>query len=147
MTSAGIAIICLLAFVWLVQYGLTYLQMRRYYGRLAQLRRLGLVSVGMAGSVYKRRQYAVLVVNRNQQIVCVEQLSGWTVLANLRPVPGLAGRPVSDLTDDSIELPVSRKLLLALRDAVKHYRDATAKAAGDGSAQSADRADPAATAL
>jgi DNA-binding transcriptional regulator of glucitol operon len=123
--------------MWAIQYALSFWQMRRYYRRLAELRREGVVSVGMAGSAWKRRQYAVLVVDQNNRIVHVEQLSGWTVLATLKPVPGLAGRPVSDLLDDSIQLPVSKKLLAALRHAVQFMQEhaermaAKAKAQGD----------------
>ncbi len=114
-----------LGIAWTLQYIFSFWQMRRYYTRIAQLRRKGIVSVGMAGSAWRRRQYAVLVVEKldRDRIVCVEQLSGWTVMAALKPVPGLEGRPVSDLLDDAIKLPVSPKLLLALRDAVKHLQE------------------------
>lgn len=122
MTSTGTIIVLLLAFMWALQYGFSFWQMRRYYKRLAELRREGVVWVGLAGSAWRRRQYAILVVSPDQCIIRVEQLSGWTVLATLKAVPGLTGRPVSDLLDDSLHLPVSKKLLLALRDAVKHMQ-------------------------
>ncbi len=122
MNSTGTAIALLLAFMWALQYGMSFWQMRRYYKRLAELRREGVVWVGLAGSAWRRRQYAVLVVSPELRIVRVEQLSGWTVLASLKPVPGLAGRPVTDLLDDGLQLPVSKKLLLALRNAVKHMQ-------------------------
>ncbi len=127
MNNFGTASIIIigLAIAWSLQYILAFWQMRRYYRRLAELRKKGLVSVGLAGSAWRRRQYAVLVVDKHDQnrIVCVEQLSGWTVMATLKPVPGFEGRPVSDLLDDDIQLPVSPKLLLALRDACKHLRE------------------------
>jgi DNA-binding transcriptional regulator of glucitol operon len=122
MNSTGTAIALLLAFMWALQYGMSFWQMRRYYKRLAELRREGVVWVGLAGSAWRRRQYAVLVVSPEQRIVRVEQLSGWTVLASLKPVPGLAGRPVTDLLEEGLQLPVSKKLLLALRNAVKHMQ-------------------------
>lgn len=120
MISTTTAVVLMLAAMWALQYALSFWQMRRYYKRLAELRRDGLVWVGMSGSAWRRRQYVALVVDRENRIVRAEQLSGWTVMATLKPVPGLEGRPVSDLTDDSLKLPVSNKLLLALRDAVKH---------------------------
>lgn len=122
MFSTTTVIVLLLALMWALQYGLSFWQMRRYYKRLAELRRDGLVWVGMSGSAWRRRQYVALVVDRENRIVRAEQLSGWTVMATLKPVPGLEGRPVSDLTDDTLKLPVSNKLLLALRDAVKHMQ-------------------------
>lgn len=137
MTATGTTIALLLAFMWALQYALSFWQMRRYYGRLSELRREGLVWVGMAGSAWRRRQYVALVVSPEQRIVRVEQLSGWTVLATLKPLPGLEGRPVSDLTDDSLALPVTPKQLAALRDAVKHMQAHAAKKAAEAAAQAA----------
>jgi hypothetical protein len=50
----------------------------------------------------------------------VEQLSGWTILAKLQPVKGLEGLTFDDLFDESRNLPVNRKLLLAIRNAAQH---------------------------
>jgi glucitol operon activator protein len=124
MDATATTIIVGLALAWAIQYVLTFWQMRRFYARIAQLRRYGKVSIGVAGSAWKRRQYAVLVVDVNHRIVRAEQLSGWTVLATLKPIAGLNGRPMSDLFDDEVELPVSEKLLLALRNAAGYIKDA-----------------------
>lgn len=111
-------IVISLAVAWLLQYGLAFLQLKRFYKRLYQLRRFGSVWVGKYGSAWKGRTFAILVVTKDRHISRVEQFSGWTVLANLKPIEGLEGRPIADLTNDSIQLPVSHKLLLALRSAV-----------------------------
>ncbi len=137
--TTGAIVVIGLALAWSLQYVLAFWQMRRYYKRLAELRKKGLVSIGMAGSAWRRRQYAVLVVDKldRDRIVCVEQLSGWTVMATLKPVPGFEGRPVSDLLDDAIQLPVSPKLLLALRDSVKHLREYSERMAAKAQEQDA----------
>lgn len=135
MTSTGSAIILMLGIAWLIQFGLSYWQMKRYYKRINVLHRDGSVWIGMEGSAWKRRVYAALVVDKNERIAHAEQLSGWTILATLKPIPGLAGRPVSDLTDDQIELPVSPKLLKALRNAVMHRQEAADKAAAKALAE------------
>lgn len=124
MYQSATTIILALAVAWFIQYALAFLQMRRYYKRIAELRRLGTVSTGKAGSSWRGRQYAVLVVDANHRIVHVEQLSGWTVFAALKPVKGLDGRPLSDLDNDELDLPISDKLLLALRDAGSYIKDA-----------------------
>jgi len=129
MFSTGSAIIILLGIAWLIQFALSYWQMRRFYRRIAVLHKNGAVWIGMAGSAWKRRQYAVLVVDKNKIIQGAEQLSGWTVVASLKPVKGLEGRPITDLTDPTKELPVDGKLLLAFQDAVKHIKDVEAKKA------------------
>jgi DNA-binding transcriptional regulator of glucitol operon len=128
MNQTATLIIVGLALAWAIQYVLTFFQMQRYYKRIAELRRLGQVATGVTGSSWRRRQYAVLVVDANHRIVHVEELSGWTVFASLRPVKGLDGRPMSDLDDDTLTLPVSDKLLLALRNAASYIKDASNRA-------------------
>jgi DNA-binding transcriptional regulator of glucitol operon len=111
-----------LALAWCLQLYLSFFQMRRFYGRVSELRRTynGVTSIGMEGSAWKRRQYAVIVVDKDKRILAVEQLSGWTILAKLQPVKGLEGLTFEDLFDEARNLPVNRKLLLAMRDAAQH---------------------------
>ena len=124
-----------LAIAWMVQLYLSYFQMRRFYGRVSELRksyRDSLVSIGLAGTTWKRRQYAVLVIDKNnKRILTVEELSGWTVLAKLQPVKGMTGYTIDDLFDDTKEFPVPEKLLLATRSAaeqiIKAEKDAAEK--------------------
>lgn len=124
MNQTATLIIIGLAIAWGIQYILAFFQMKRYYKRISELRRLGQVSTGVAGSSWRRRQYAVLVVDANHRIVRVEELSGWTVFAVLKPVKGLDGRPLSDLDDESLTLPVHNKMLLALRNAASYIKQA-----------------------
>jgi DNA-binding transcriptional regulator of glucitol operon len=138
MFLTGAAVVLCFALAWIIQYSLTYFQMQRFYKRLAFLRHDGQVWIGMAGSAWKRRQYAVLVVDPENHIIHAEQLSGWTILACLKPVSGLTGRPLSDLFDDSIQLPVSKKLLLALRNSAKYILDAAEKKAKEVSKEDKD---------
>jgi glucitol operon activator protein len=138
MNSTATVVVLGLGFMWVLQYALTFWQMRRYNKRLSELRKGGLVWVGLNGSAWKGRQYAVIVVDKENKIVKVEQLSGWTVLATLKPVPGFEGRPVSDLTDENVTLPVSEKMLLALRDAVKHMEAHARKQAEKAAAARAE---------
>lgn len=113
-----------LAGAWLLQLFLSYFQLRRFYGRVSQLRKGGnLVSIGVSGTAWKRRQYAILVVDPQTDVIRQsEQLSGWTVLASLKPLHGLEGMTLQDLLDEEKPLPkrINRKLALALRDAAKH---------------------------
>lgn len=111
-----------LAVAWCLQLYLSFFQMRRFYGRVSELRRTykGTTSIGMEGSAWKRRQYAVIVADKDKRILAVEQLSGWTILAKLQPVKGLEGLTFDDLFDESRNLPVNRKLLLAIRNAAQH---------------------------
>lgn len=123
-----------LAVAWGIQYALAFWQMKRFYKRVAELRRYGQVSIGVSGSSWRGRQYAVLVVDASHRIVRVAQLSGWTIFATLKPVAGLDGRPMSVLFDEAADLPVSNKLRLALRNAATFVKDAAKKRAAKAQA-------------
>ena len=120
-----------LGVVWMFQMLLSTWQMKRFYARIAQLRRKGRVAIGKAGTAWRLRQYAVVVVNKQNTVVAVERLSGLTIFARLRPVEGLVGRPLEALIDDSVALPVSNKFRLALKDAAGYLLEDPATAAND----------------
>jgi DNA-binding transcriptional regulator of glucitol operon len=117
-------IVLALGIGWLLQFFLSYFQLRRFYRRIGELRRGGkLVSIGVSGTAWRRRQYAVLVVDpETKRIDHAEQLSGWTVLAHLKPVRGLQGKAVEELLrEDAVWPPhISRKLAAALQNAARY---------------------------
>jgi DNA-binding transcriptional regulator of glucitol operon len=121
-----------LAIAWVLQLFLSYWQMRKFYGRVSFLRKQygGTASIGLEGTAWKRRQYAVLVVDDEKRILAAEQLSGWTIFASLKPVEGLKGVTLAELCDDKVILPISnnKKLLLAFRNAAMHIETAQEKA-------------------
>jgi hypothetical protein len=51
--------------------------------------------------------------------VHAEQLSGWTTFSDLRPVPELQGKNLSELMDDQNPLPIKPKVLQAFRNAAR----------------------------
>jgi len=121
-----------LALAWLIQLGLSYWQMRRFYGRISQLRKSGKLAIGLAGGMYKGRQYGVLVIDEQENIVRAEQLSGLTIFAQLKPVPVLVGLKMSRLFENETalaqELKISKKQVLAFRNAAQFIKDAEARA-------------------
>lgn len=125
----GSTIIIAFVLAWVLQYAMTYFQLRRYNKRLNELRKDGTLATGMSGSMYKRKTYGILVVDDKEKIVHAEQLSGWTVFANLKPVADLVGLTTTEIMDDSIELPVSKKLRSAFQNAVEQIEKAKKKAA------------------
>ncbi len=114
----------LLVVMWILQFGLTFLQMRKYTARLKIIRQDGLTSVGMSGSKYKGRTYGILTVDKNKKIIHAEKMSGWTNFSNLRPVPDLVGMNVEQILDEEKELPISKKLHLAFRNAANDLLEA-----------------------
>lgn len=118
MVSSNITIIILgLAAAWFAQVLLSGWQTRRFFERTRLLRKDGLLSIGAAGGMYRGRLFVVLVINQNDQIVHAEQMSGWTIFAQLKPVSELKGLFLSELMDESKSIPVRDKTLKAFRNA------------------------------
>lgn len=87
-----IAIVAALFVVWTVQIFLSNQQMNRFNKRTMQLRRQGsLMAIGVAGNMYRRKVYVAVVIDDDAKVVAAESLSGFTVLATAKPVPGVAG--------------------------------------------------------
>jgi DNA-binding transcriptional regulator of glucitol operon len=121
-----------LALAWFIQLGFSYWQMKRFYGRISQLRKSGRLAIGLEGGMYKGRQYGVLVVDEQENIVRAEQLSGLTIFAQLKPVEPLIGLKMSRLFEDekalAQELKITKKQVLAFRNAAKYLQEAEARA-------------------
>lgn len=127
----GSTIIIAFLLAWVIQFGMTYFQMQRYYKRIRELRREGPTATGMSGSMYKRRVYGVLVFDKGEKILHAEQFSGWTVFAGLKPVKELEGLSIKDIMDENAELPIPKKVRNAFQNAVLEYQKAKVKAGGD----------------
>jgi len=112
-------IFVLLVIMWGLQFGLTYVQMRKYTSRLKVIRQAGLTAVGLAGTKYKGRAYGILTIDQDNRVIYAEKMSGWTTFSNLRPVPGLVGMSIEEILADGADLPVSNKLKLAFQNAAK----------------------------
>lgn len=128
----GSTIIVAFVVAWVIQYAMTFLQMRRYNQRLKEMKKMGPTAVGMSGSMYKRRAYGVLVFDDQEKIIHAEQFSGWTVFAGLKPVNELVGLTLTQVKDESVELPISKKIRSAFINAVdqvEHARKKVAEAA------------------
>jgi len=124
--SPGILFLTL-AGLRIIQFGLAYWQMRRFYQRMSTLRKSGLTAVGLSGNRYKGRLYVVLTVDEDDRVIHAEQFSGWTVFAQLRPVPELTGLSLQELLTNESSLPVSKKLRNAFGNAARDLQAARNK--------------------
>lgn len=124
-----------LGLMWLIQFGLAYWQMNRFYRRIFFLRKSGLTAVGLSGNRYKGRSYGVLTINEKNQVVHAEQFSGWTILSQLKPVPGLVGMSLSELLNNESNLPVPKKLQTAFGNAARDLQAARDKAEAETTPQ------------
>jgi DNA-binding transcriptional regulator of glucitol operon len=118
-----------LAGVWALQLVLSLYQSKRFHRRVFELRKEGdKASVGMAGSNWKRKVYAVLVVDEDRETVHAHKLAGFTVFADLEPVPELVGLPMARFEKDEPVSGVTRKVWTAFQNAAGYIRDADEKA-------------------
>lgn len=122
-------IFLILGVLWVIQFGLAYWQMRRFYQKMTTLRKSGLTAVGLSGNRYKGRFYAVLTVDEHDQIVHAEQFSGWTVFAQLKPIPQLIGMSLPELLNDEANLPIPKRLRPAFANAARDLQAARDKGA------------------
>ena len=102
MNNAYTWVIVGLAVAWFLQLVLSTRQLRRFYARFNELRKSGRCAIGMEGSIYRRRVYAIVVANDDDRVTHAEQLSGWTVFAQLRPVESLVGRSLQETANGQI---------------------------------------------
>lgn len=125
--STGAILMIAILSAWVLQFVMSFFQMRRFYGRVSLLRKDGLTAIGMSGSVYKRRLYTVLTVDEEDTIKHAEQLYGWTVFTRLRPVEGLVGKKMQAILADPNDLPLTKKQLDSFRSGVNEIQKARAK--------------------
>ena len=81
----------LIGVVWVLQLLLSLRQMRRFYRRVGELKKLGRTSIGVGGGTYRGRAYAVVVADPAGRVQTAEIMSGISVFAALRPLPELNG--------------------------------------------------------
>lgn len=120
-------LLLLLVVMWMIQFGFTYFQMRRFYNRMVELKRNGLTAVGLCGNQYKGRTYAVLTIDEDNRVIHAERFAGWTVFATLKPVPEMQGMALDDILANPADLPVSKKLQRAFSNAAKDLKQARKK--------------------
>ncbi len=114
-------IFIILAASYALQLLLTGWQAKRFYRRMKELRKEGLISIGMAGGKWSGRTYAVLVVDEDLQIVNAGKLSGMTVFSQFKTINELVGLNARDVLDENKDFSLKKKLLQAFRNAAKQY--------------------------
>jgi len=124
-SSTGI-FLALLVVGWVLQGVFSFWQAKRFYGRIQRLRTLGRTAVGVAGSIYRTKAYGVLTVDSENRIVRAEKLSGFTFLAQPKPVQQLAGMTLSDFLSGPVE-GLSPKLYDAFKMAAESLLEGEAE--------------------
>jgi DNA-binding transcriptional regulator of glucitol operon len=114
----------ILIFFFVVQALGASWQARRMVSTMKALFQHGTLAVGMAGNIYRGKVYAFLVADDQGAIVKAQQLKGWTVFAQPRPVEALIGLQLSDLLVESPQIQgVSQKAMQAFSMAARTLMD------------------------
>ena len=131
MESSTIAVLVALVGAWAVQIMLSNRQMKVFHRRSQQLRRLGThMATGVAGTMYRRKVYALVVVDGDRKVVAAEHLSGWTVAARLKPVANVVGLDLDIVGKGDPPAGVPAKQWAALDHAADFIRAELAKPQG-----------------
>ncbi len=122
IANYGWLILCI-ALLWLLQLLLSLIQTKKFHKSYSELRKKGdISSIGMAGSNWKLKVYAILVVDSERIIINAEKLSGITVFARMKSVESLVGQPLSILDQFSDTFGINKKLWSAFEKAAEYIR-------------------------
>jgi glucitol operon activator protein len=91
--------LALIGVAWVLQLMLSLRQMRRFYRRVSELKKLGRTTIGVGGGTYRGRAYAVVVEDASGRVLTAEVMSGISVFARLRSLPELKGWNLRALHD------------------------------------------------
>ena len=122
--NAGWAITILVG-LWMLQLWLSFAQSRRFHRHVMSLRRKGcVVSVGLTGTRWTLRVYAVLVVDKDHTVTMAQTLSGLTVFAQPKREPSLKGLPLHRFFEDEPVKGIRPRHWKAFRNAAQLIREA-----------------------
>lgn len=113
----------LIALAWILQLALSLLQTRRFHRRITELRKGSYATAtGLAGNNWKRKVYGVLVVDEDYTVTNAEMMAGFTVFANLKPVPELVGLSIDRIQNPEPVQGIGKKAWSAFQSAAAYLR-------------------------
>ncbi len=127
--SEGGLLVGALVAMWVVQILLAHRQAIAVTRRIAEMRRRGTVAVGMGRARLRGRTYAIVSVDREDRVIDAQVLRGWSLFAEPRPIPGLAGQSLFMLDDERIAPSKDPALRAAINQALTTLRQARAESA------------------
>jgi DNA-binding transcriptional regulator of glucitol operon len=132
MDRVSVTVVVALAAAWFGQILLSSHQMRRFHRVSQQWRREGsAMAIGLAGTTYRSKTYAVVVVDDDRRVVRAGRLSGFTVAAGMKPVPEVVGMHLDRIGRGEPPAGVSPKTWAALDHAASFIRRKLEKEAAE----------------
>src|SRR5690606_946384 len=110
MDTTTVTLLIVLVGAWLLQIFMSNMQMRRFHRRSQEMRRTGTdMAVGLAGTNYRRKTYAVLVTDLHQRVTAAGYLSGFTVFADMKELPQIKEIHLNQVGKSELPQVVSHK--------------------------------------
>jgi len=130
MSGTSVFIVLALAAAWLVQIMFSSWQMLRFHRQNQELRKLGtMMSTGVSGTTYRRKVYATVVTDDSHHVTAAGRLSGFTVIAGMKPVEEVVGMHIDQIGEGEPPAGVKQKTWDALGHAAGFIRAKIAKEA------------------
>lgn len=107
-----------LAFIYIVNTVLAFLQTKNYTSAFTTLRRRGRVAIGKKKGVFRSGAIVMLLLDENGTITDGARLTGVTVLSRFRPFGAFTGMRLADL-----DATGDRRMTTSVRQAVNNARD------------------------
>ncbi len=134
-------IIGIVIVAWVLQIVMSYRQAIAFSRRIADMRRVGTVAVGLGQGRFRSRTYAVVAIRPDGRVAAAEVLTGWSSLSAPKPIPNLPGLPIERLCGTPVVADLSPALQQALCQVVSTLGDdMAAKRGAEGGAPIVQRA-------
>lgn len=107
---------------FILQYCLTFLQMKSFTAHYKRLRKMGRVAIGRQKGAVNAGAIVLFAIDSEAKILEGSYMQGVTVLARFKKLKGFEKKSVADLTEgDCKALKLAKPLTKAVIDASKNY--------------------------
>lgn len=125
MNLLVLGLLFILAFI--LQYALTYVQLKSFNRSYSKLRRIGRVVIGRKKGMARAGAIVMLAIDKNDKVITGEAMQGVTVLARFRKFDYFNGLNVRTINkEDCKAIRLSTSLTMAVMDGVKTFETITA---------------------
>ena len=121
MNILALGILFILAFI--LQYGLTYIQMNSFKRSYSELRRKGRVVIGRKKGSLRAGAIVMFAIDKDNKIITGEAMQGVTVIARFKKFEYFNGINVATIDiEDCKAIRLSKSLTSAVLDGVTTFR-------------------------
>ena len=125
MNIVALGILFILAFI--LQYALTYVQIKSFNKSYTKLRKMGRVVIGRKKGMVRAGAIVMLALDKNDKVIARQTMQGVTVLARFKNYDAFNGLKIREINkDDCKAIKLSTSLTMAVMDGVTTFKTITA---------------------